>query len=86
MHVSGVKSTLYNACPAASCATAAIMCQRRAHAGAGLGDMIAKYVSICEWQLATSSSARSTARDRRPHARVGEEDRRQRALSRGRDP
>lgn len=49
MHVGGVKSTLYNACPVG------IMIMSQAPMRmlwAGLGDMIAKYVSVCEWRMA----------------------------------
>lgn len=53
MHVNGVKSTLYNACPAGILCDTDIMSQAPMRMlWAGLGDMIAKYVSVCEWRIA----------------------------------
>lgn len=52
MIVDGVKSTLYNACPIAILADTDIL--RKAPQRmlwAGLGDMVAKYVAICEWRI-----------------------------------
>lgn len=48
----GVKVSLYNACPVAIIADTEIM----SHAPdrmlwAGLGDMLAKYISVCEWRI-----------------------------------
>jgi glycerol-1-phosphate dehydrogenase [NAD(P)+] len=52
MHVSGVKSTVYNACPIGIICDSEIMCQAPMRMlWAGLGDMLAKYVSVCEWRL-----------------------------------
>lgn len=48
-----VKVSLYNACPQAIIADTRILCaapQRMLMAG--LGDMLAKYLSICEWRIA----------------------------------
>ena len=53
MHVGGVKSTLYNACPVGIICDSEIMSQAPMRMlWAGLGDMIAKYVSVCEWRMA----------------------------------
>jgi len=53
MHVGGVKSTLYNACPIGIICDSEVMSQAPMRMlWAGLGDMIAKYVSICEWRIA----------------------------------
>ena len=52
MIISGMKVSLYNACPEAVIADSAIM--RKAPERmlwAGLGDMLAKYVSVCEWRI-----------------------------------
>ncbi len=47
-----VKVSLYNACPIAIIADTAIMAQAPMRMlWAGLGDMLAKYVSICEWRI-----------------------------------
>ncbi|MBQ7868193.1 MAG: sn-glycerol-1-phosphate dehydrogenase [Clostridia bacterium] len=47
-----IKVTLYNACPAAIIADIDIMAQAPERMlWAGLGDMLAKYVSICEWRI-----------------------------------
>lgn len=53
MVVNGVKTTLYNRCPAAIVLDVDIM--RNAPMRmlwAGLGDMAAKYISLCEWRIA----------------------------------
>ena len=53
MHENGVKVTLYNQCPAAIIADTDILAQapmRMLHSG--LGDMLAKYISICDWRIA----------------------------------
>ena len=53
MVVNGVKTTLYNRCPAAIVLDIEIM--RKAPMRmlwAGLGDMVAKYISLCEWRIA----------------------------------
>lgn len=53
MHVNGVKSTVYNACPVGILCDSEIMSQAPMRMlWAGLGDMLAKYVSICEWRIA----------------------------------
>ncbi|MDL2205556.1 sn-glycerol-1-phosphate dehydrogenase [Eubacteriales bacterium OttesenSCG-928-N13] len=53
MLVNSVKSTLYNSCPAAIILDSDILCQAPMRMlWSGLGDMIAKYVSICEWRIA----------------------------------
>lgn len=53
MIVDGVKSTLYNACPAAILAdTDIVRMAPERMLWAGFGDMIAKYVAICEWRIA----------------------------------
>ena len=47
-----VKVTLYNACPAAIIADMDIMKNApQRMLWAGLGDMLAKYISICEWRI-----------------------------------
>lgn len=49
----GVKVSLYNACPQALIADTDILCQAPMRLlQAGLGDMLAKYCSICEWRIA----------------------------------
>lgn len=53
MVVNGVKTTLYNRCPSAIVLDIDIM--RNAPMRmlwAGLGDMVAKYISLCEWRIA----------------------------------
>lgn len=53
MIVDGVKSTLYNECPCAIIADTDII--RKAPdrmLWAGFGDMVAKYIAICEWRIA----------------------------------
>ena len=53
MHVNEVKTTVYNHCPVAIVADTDIVSQAPMRMlWAGLGDMIAKYVSICEWRMA----------------------------------
>ncbi|MEG2858933.1 MAG: sn-glycerol-1-phosphate dehydrogenase [Clostridia bacterium] len=53
MHVSDVKVTLYNACPVAIIADSDILSKAPMRMlWSGFGDMIAKYVSICEWRIA----------------------------------
>ena len=53
MHVSSVKSTVYNACPVGIICDSEIMSQAPMRMlWAGLGDMLAKYVSVCEWRIA----------------------------------
>ena len=53
MHVNGDKSTGYNACPVGILCDSEIMSQAPMRMlWAGLGDMLAKYVSICEWRIA----------------------------------
>ncbi|NLD52053.1 MAG: sn-glycerol-1-phosphate dehydrogenase [Clostridiales bacterium] len=52
MIIGGVKVSLYNACPQAIIADTDILCAAPERMlQAGLGDMLAKYVSICEWRL-----------------------------------
>lgn len=47
-----VKVTLYNACPAAIIADTEIMKNAPARMlWAGLGDMLAKYIALCEWRI-----------------------------------
>jgi len=47
-----VKVSLYNACPVAIIADTSILRQApEAMLMAGLGDMLAKYVSLCEWRI-----------------------------------
>ncbi len=53
MHVNGVKCTLYNACPSIIIADSRIIAQAPLRMlWSGLGDMLAKYVSVCEWRIA----------------------------------
>jgi glycerol-1-phosphate dehydrogenase [NAD(P)+] len=48
----GLKVSLYNACPQAIIADTRILAEEPVHMlQAGLGDMLAKYVSICEWRI-----------------------------------
>ena len=48
----GVKVTLQSACPVAVLADLDIVCQApKKMLQAGLGDMLAKYISICEWRI-----------------------------------
>ncbi|MEA4899653.1 sn-glycerol-1-phosphate dehydrogenase [Bacillota bacterium Meth-B3] len=52
MHVNEVKTTVYNACPAAIIADTDILAEAPMRMlWAGFGDMIAKYVSLCEWRI-----------------------------------
>lgn len=52
MHVNGVKSTLYNACPVAIlCDTDIVSKAPERMLWSGLGDMMAKSVSILEWRI-----------------------------------
>ena len=49
-----VKVTLYNACPSAIIADVDILKNApQRMLWAGLGDMLAKYISICEWQISS---------------------------------
>lgn len=49
-----VKVTLYNACPGAIIADTAVLKDAPARMlWAGLGDMLAKYVALCEWRIST---------------------------------
>lgn len=53
MIVGGVKSTLYNECPVAVLADTSILVKAPTRMlWAGFGDMIAKYIAICEWRIA----------------------------------
>lgn len=48
----GVKVTLYNACPGAVIADTDILCNAPERMlQAGLGDMLAKYISVLEWRM-----------------------------------
>lgn len=52
MELNHVKTTLYNACPALIILDTAIMAQAPMRLiQAGLGDMLAKYISVCEWRI-----------------------------------
>ncbi len=52
MIVNRIKVTLYNACPQAIIADTDIIAQAPERMlWAGLGDMLAKYVSLCEWRI-----------------------------------
>ncbi len=52
MLVDGIKVTLYNKCPAAIIADIDVMRQAPMRMiKSGLGDVIAKYISICEWRI-----------------------------------
>ncbi|NLI21049.1 MAG: sn-glycerol-1-phosphate dehydrogenase [Clostridiales bacterium] len=47
-----VKVTLYNACPCVILADTDILCQAPERMlWAGLGDMLAKYIALCEWRI-----------------------------------
>lgn len=49
---SRVKDTLYNACPGAIIADTLILCEAPDRMlWAGLGDMLAKYIALCEWRI-----------------------------------
>ena len=53
MHVDGVKVTLYNKCPLAIIADTDILKEAPMRMlWSGLGDMLAKYISICDWRIA----------------------------------
>lgn len=53
MIVSRVKTTLYSSCPAAIIADTDIMKDAPERMlWAGLGDMLAKYIALCEWRIA----------------------------------
>lgn len=52
MHINEVKMTVYNHCPVAIVADTDIISQAPMRMlWSGFGDMIAKYVSICEWRI-----------------------------------
>ena len=52
MVVNNVKSTLYNRCPAGIILDTEILAQAPMRMlWAGLGDMVAKYISLCEWRI-----------------------------------
>ena len=52
MEVHGVKTTIYAPCPAAVICDTEIMAQAPERMlRAGIGDMIAKYISVCEWRM-----------------------------------
>jgi glycerol-1-phosphate dehydrogenase [NAD(P)+] len=47
-----VKVSLYNACPTAIIADTSILCRApEIMLKAGLGDMLAKYIALCEWRI-----------------------------------
>ena len=53
MVVDGVKLTLYNRCPQAIVLDTEVLAQAPMRMlWAGLGDMVAKYISVCEWRIA----------------------------------
>ena len=53
MVVDSVKTTLYNRCPAGIVLDTEIMAQAPMRMlWAGFGDMVAKYISVCEWRIA----------------------------------
>lgn len=53
MIVAGVKTTLYNACPVAVIAdTDIVKTAPDRMLWAGFGDMVAKYIALCEWRIA----------------------------------
>ena len=53
MVVNGVKTTLYNRCPQAIVLDTDVLSQAPMRMlWAGLGDMVAKYISVCEWRIA----------------------------------
>ncbi len=53
MHQNGLKVTLYNQCPAAIIADTDILKDAPMRMlWSGLGDMLAKYISICDWRIA----------------------------------
>lgn len=52
MEVNGVKKTLYTPCPAGVlCDTEIMAAAPKRMLLAGVGDMIAKYISICDWRI-----------------------------------
>ncbi len=52
MEVNNVKSTIYNKCPALILCDTEIMAKAPVRMlWAGLGDMVAKYISVCEWRI-----------------------------------
>ncbi len=52
MEVGNVKTTIYNKCPALILCDTAIMAKAPMRMlWAGLGDMVAKYISVCEWRI-----------------------------------
>lgn len=52
MEVNNVKSTIYNKCPAVIICDTEIMAKAPMRMlWAGLGDMVAKYISVCEWRI-----------------------------------
>ena len=52
MEVGGLKKTIYTPCPAGVLCDTGIMARApRRMLLAGVGDMIAKYVSVCEWRI-----------------------------------
>lgn len=52
MEVDNVKSTIYNKCPALILCDTEIMAKAPMRMlWAGLGDMVAKYISVCEWRI-----------------------------------
>ena len=54
MEVNHLKVSLYNACPAVILCDTAVMAKApMRNLWAGLGDMTAKYISICEWRIST---------------------------------
>ncbi len=54
MEVNHVKVSLYNACPAVILCDTEVMAKApMRNLWAGLGDMAAKYISICEWRIST---------------------------------
>lgn len=54
MEVDNVKTTLYNKCPALILCDTEIMAKAPMRMlWAGLGDMVAKYISVCEWRISS---------------------------------
>ncbi len=52
MEVNNVKTTIYNKCPALIICDTEIMAKAPMRMlWAGLGDMVAKYISVCEWRI-----------------------------------
>jgi len=55
MEVDRVKTTIYNKCPALIICDTEIMAKAPMRMlWAGLGDMVAKYISVCEWRIANA--------------------------------